>query len=100
MSDSIHGHDLLHLLMEPAPTPEGWTRSTLAGELAKRYRNPDCRFHTCSMNDLTLNQLLDLLKERGKLIEHSDRRLELLFEKTCIAGNHEHEHDHEHPHHS
>lgn len=97
MNESIHGHEVMHLLMSPATgQAPRWTRSTLADELAKRYGQSDWRFHTCSMQAMTLDGLLDFLARSGKLMRHPDGGLELLFEKTCIAGNHDHEHDHDH----
>ena len=33
---------------------------------------PDARFHTCSAADMTVDQLIDFLAQRGKFIEDGD----------------------------
>ena len=64
-TQNVHGHEILRLV-HTAPT--AFTRATLAQEAARRY-GPDARFCTCSVQDMTLSQLVDFLVSRGKLIE-------------------------------
>lgn len=82
----IHGHDVLHLLLEANPP---LTRPQLAEE-ATRLWGPDARFHTCSAFDMTLNELLAFLVARGKI---ADVRGTLVADITKICG-HGHDHDH------
>ncbi|AIV04020.1 hypothetical protein LA59_00395 [Vibrio harveyi] len=55
----IHAHNLLNLLRE---TP--MNRDELAGHFGS-----EARFHTCKLNDLDLDALLEFLLEREKVRE-------------------------------
>ena len=65
MSDSIHGHEVLHLMLERGGT---FTREGLRDAIAARF-GADARFHTCSADDLTADQLIDFLAARGKFVD-------------------------------
>lgn len=60
---SYHGHDVIDLLLAASHT-----RPSLAAEVARRF-GPDPRFHTCSADGLSLDQLLEFLASRKKLSE-------------------------------
>lgn len=45
-----------------------FTRGALKQEIDARF-GPDARFHTCSAEQLTAEQLIAFLEERGKFIE-------------------------------
>ncbi|SPW33129.1 putative metal-binding protein [Edwardsiella tarda] len=64
MSTSIHGHDVMHMMLASA-TP--YTRETLIAAIAQRF-GADARFHTCSATDLSAADLVDLLAARGKFV--------------------------------
>jgi probable metal-binding protein len=61
--ESIHGHEVLRMVMTAQP-PVGC--EALRSEIAARYGN-DARFHTCSTDDLSIDELLAFLLARGKL---------------------------------
>lgn len=64
MTASIHGHDVMHMLLA-SPTP--YTRDALLAAIAQRFGS-DARFHTCSADNLSAAELVDLLAARGKLV--------------------------------
>jgi len=68
MSDSIHGHEVLHFMQERGG---GFTRESLRDAIASRF-GADARFHTCSADDLTADQLIDFLAARGKFVQGAD----------------------------
>lgn len=63
-TESIHGHEVMHLLLEKGPL----TRSVLAAEVATKY-GADALFHTCSASEMKLEQLLEFLLSRSKISE-------------------------------
>ncbi len=63
MLQLIHAHEVMHLMLDSGKT---YTRQTLKADLAEKF-GPEARFHTCSQNNLTADQLIEFLKERGKL---------------------------------
>jgi probable metal-binding protein len=63
MHQSFHGHDLLRLVTgSPVPLSEPELR-----ELARQHFGESPRFHTCSQSNMTLDDLLGFLLDRGKL---------------------------------
>lgn len=58
---STHGHELMEWLGRKGPVP----REDLLAAAEKEF-GTDCRFHTCSQQDLTTAQLLDFLLSKGK----------------------------------
>jgi probable metal-binding protein len=68
MGDSIHGHEVLHLMLEHGG---GYTRESLRDAMIARF-GADARFHTCSADDLTADQLIEFLAARGKFVAGED----------------------------
>jgi probable metal-binding protein len=64
MTDSVHGHEVLHLVLD-APQPP--TLEALEAQVRARF-GADARFHTCSASGLTFAELIDFLQLRGKLV--------------------------------
>jgi len=64
MGDSIHGHEVLHLMQEHGG---GFTRETLRDAIIACFGS-EARFHTCSADDLTADQLIEFLAARGKFV--------------------------------
>ncbi len=62
---SIHGHEVLRLIAAARPP---LTRDDLRRQVAERFGS-DARFHTCSGENLTLDELLEFLHHRGKVVE-------------------------------
>lgn len=68
MADSIHGHDVMHFMLEQGGS---FTRDTLKAAIDTRF-GADARFHTCSQQDLDAAQLIDVLAAKGKFIEQGE----------------------------
>jgi len=58
---SIHGHEILHHLLDHEPTPEA-----LKEHVEKTY-GTEATFHTCSAEGMSLEELMAFLGERGKI---------------------------------
>ena len=65
--NTTHGHDVMEWLRKAGPLPR---EALLSG--AEKEFGADCRFHTCSQQDLTAAQLLDFLLSKGKLAQADD----------------------------
>ncbi|USD65386.1 YecH family metal-binding protein [Vibrio sp. SCSIO 43136] len=76
MSDSVHGHDLMALI---ATSP--LTLEQLKAQAAQQF-GPQARFHTCKMSDLSLEQLLEFLISRSKVVE-TEAGLMLNKDRMC-----------------
>ena len=68
MTDSVHGHEVLEMVLG-APKPP--TLETLEAQVRARF-GADARFHTCSASGLTFAELIDFLQLRGKLVPAGD----------------------------
>lgn len=68
MQESIHGRNVLNLVKEYS---EAVKREALNKHLEETFGR-DARFHTCSAQDMTASQLLDMFLEKGKLEETSE----------------------------
>jgi probable metal-binding protein len=68
MAESIHGHDVLHLIAD-AKVP--FTYASLIEEIQQRW-GKDARFHTCSIEGMTAKELLNFLSNRGKINLEAD----------------------------
>ncbi|ACY85149.1 YecH family protein [Edwardsiella piscicida] len=64
MSASIHGHDVMRMMLA---SDTSYTRDALIAAIGQRF-GADARFHTCSAEDLSAAELVDLLAERGKFV--------------------------------
>jgi probable metal-binding protein len=65
---SIHGHDIMHLLIQAHP-------AMTIRELRAHVQNTHgdhARFHTCSSQGMTLDELLTFLKNRGKITQQGE----------------------------
>lgn len=63
--DSIHGHEVLHMMLESA---EGFASTeALVAAIETRF-GAASRFHTCSAEGMTARELVDFLEERGKFV--------------------------------
>lgn len=66
MSASIHGHEVMRMMMESA-TPH--TPESLEAAIQARF-GADARFHTCSAENMTARELVSFLAQRGKFTAH------------------------------
>ena len=79
MTDSIHGHEVLHFMLE---TDQRHTRGTLKEAIDERF-GADARFHTCSASDMNAEQLIDFLAARGKFVDDSTGAFTTHADKIC-----------------
>ena len=64
MLTSIHGHDVIALMRESDRT---YTRTSLREAIDARF-GPDARFHTCSADGMTADQIIDFFAAKGKFM--------------------------------
>jgi len=63
--ESIHGHAVLHMMLE---AEEGFASvEALVAAIEARF-GAESRFHTCSAEGMTARELVDFLAERGKFV--------------------------------
>ena len=65
MSESIHGHEVMEMILLADPP---LSREDLEREVTSRFGEAP-RFHTCSAQNMTLDELLQFLGGRGKVVE-------------------------------
>jgi probable metal-binding protein len=65
MSESIHGHEVMEMILMAEPP---LSHEQLKQEVRSRFGEAP-RFHTCSAQNMTLDELLQFLGERGKVVE-------------------------------
>ncbi len=90
MTDTtVHGHDVLNYLVAAGGTVN---RAALVS-WATEAHGPDARYHTCSRNGMSLDELLGFLESRGKLALAGET-LQVFPEKMCGHDAHDHPHEH------
>ena len=60
----IHGHEVLKMMMASG---KSYTHESLVTEIKTRF-GAEARFHTCSAEDLTAEQLVAFLDAKGKFL--------------------------------
>jgi probable metal-binding protein len=65
MSTSIHGHEVLKMMLA---TGKPYTRETLHADILTTFGS-DARFHTCSAESMTADELITFLEARGKFAD-------------------------------
>jgi probable metal-binding protein len=68
MPDSIHGHEVLQMMLASG---KHYTRASLRAEILARFGG-EARFHTCSAENLTADELIEFLDGRGKFTGSGD----------------------------
>jgi probable metal-binding protein len=64
MMQQVHGHEVLKMMIGSGKT---YTKQSLILEITQRF-GKDTRFHTCSAENLTAEQLIVFLDSNGKLV--------------------------------
>lgn len=83
MSDSVHGHDVMALMVaqaNPVLKPE------LIAQIVQTFGEAT-RYHTCSAENLTAEELISLLLNKGKITE-SAQGLSLVAGRQCHHSHH------------
>ena len=65
MSNSIHGHEVMHMMLESG---QSYTRASLRQAIHERF-GKEARFYTCSASDLDADALISFLEARGKFVD-------------------------------
>ena len=65
MSDKIHGHDVMRMMLDNG---ESYTKDTLRDAIIDSF-GEETRFYTCSAENMTASELVEFLANRGKFIE-------------------------------
>jgi len=68
MQDQIHGHEVMKMMLE-ADAP--YTRATLREAMVSRF-GEEARYYTCSAENMTPEELITFLDERGKFVASGD----------------------------
>ena len=79
ISEDIHGHEVLRLVGS-ADVP--FTRMTLVDHVLRTW-GANARFHTCSSSNLGIDDLLDFLMSRGKIVVNERGHLSIDQGQIC-----------------
>jgi probable metal-binding protein len=64
MFDKIHGHEVMRMMVESG---KQYTRESLREAIHDAF-GESTRFYTCSVENMTADELIDFLVQRGKFI--------------------------------
>lgn len=62
----VHGHEVMEMMLATGKT---YTKATLINDIITKFGR-DARFHTCSAENMTAEQLVEFLDAKGKLVQH------------------------------
>ncbi|MCL2872568.1 MAG: YecH family protein [Betaproteobacteria bacterium] len=65
---SVHGHEVMKMMAASGKT---WTRDSLVVAIHQKF-GTGARFHTCSSDNMTADELIDFLDARGKFIDRGE----------------------------
>ncbi len=68
MTDSIHGHEVMHMIID---SQRAWPRQELIAAIQEKFGGDAC-FHTCSASGMDIEELIDFLEGRGKIVDHGN----------------------------
>jgi probable metal-binding protein len=87
---SVHGHELLHMVMD---SQEGHTLDSLKAQITAKF-GEDVKFHTCSLAGMPFEHLLYYLMITGKIVE-IEGKLRVNPAMICSDAGVTAQHDHE-----
>jgi len=65
MTKHIHGHEVMRMMIQ---SQEIYTRDSLRTAIHDTF-GMESRFHTCSAENMTADELIDFLNARGKFLQ-------------------------------
>lgn len=65
MQEQIHGHEVMRMMIEEG---KAYTNATLRAAIVDRFGD-EVRFYTCSAENMTTDELITFLEDRGKFID-------------------------------
>lgn len=83
MSDSVHGHDVMALMVAQGSSI---LKHELIALMAQKFGD-SARYHTCSAENLTAIELLSLLTSKQKLQE-TEQGMTLVVGRKCHHSAH------------
>lgn len=78
MTDSIHGHEVIEMMMASG---QDYTKESLEQAIIARF-GEQSRFHTCSAENMTPQEMVVFLESRGKFL-HSAKGFNIDPKKVC-----------------
>ncbi|WP_028898181.1 YecH family metal-binding protein [Prevotella sp. HUN102] len=73
-----HGHDVLHMMEGNSYT----TKESLVKAIIEKF-GPEETFHTCSVEGLSAEELVDFLEQRGKFMPSQEDEFTVDSSKIC-----------------
>ena len=64
MTRQVHGHEVMQMMLD---LDQSFTRGSLCEAIQERF-GADARFFTCSAQDMTADELISFLEQRGKFV--------------------------------
>ena len=64
----VHGHEVMHMMVRSGKT---YTKEMLRKEIIQTF-GEDCRFFTCSANNMNADELIEFLAARGKFMSQEN----------------------------
>lgn len=84
---SIHGHEVLEMILAAG---KPFTKGSLEAAIHQKF-GTDARFHTCSAEHMTAQELIQFLESRGKFIPEGEG-FRTDRDKICHQGDEPHTH--------
>lgn len=82
MSAKIHGHEVMQMMIQSG---QAYTRDSLRTAIVKTF-GADARFHTCSAENMTAEELIAFFEARGKFLPSDGGGLRPDRDKICDHG--------------
>ena len=68
MAEQVHGHEVLRMMIEDGNV---YTKATLRAAIVDRF-GEGARFYTCSAENMTPDELVAFLENRGKFVDEGE----------------------------
>jgi probable metal-binding protein len=78
MTDSIHGHQVMELMLEHG---QSLSQQALKALMHGKF-GADARYHTCSAQEMDADELIAFLEKKGKFI-HSEDGIATAADRIC-----------------
>jgi len=79
MSTEVHGHEVMQMMIQSGLT---YTRATLRAAIIEKF-GAEARFHTCSADGMTPDELINFLEMRGKFLAADSENFSLPADRMC-----------------
>jgi len=79
MNTEVHGHEVMRMMIESGRT---YTRASLRAAIVGKF-GEETRFHTCSAEGMTADELISFLEMRGKFLAADTESFSLPADRMC-----------------